>query len=192
MRFVPELAELRRRIQSGGLGDVLSVACWMWDAEPPSREYLRTSGGMALDMGVHEIDRTRWLVGQDFEYIAAVAAQPTGAAEFVDEPAAAQVIGSLSGGATASISLGRRFERGDCAWSEVMGTNGYARSTFLWGEEGQHVLAEAVHAQAEVFAQSVRTGAVLDGAASAENAINTVTTAERVREALRRTSGGHL
>ena len=185
MRFVPELVELRARVQAGELGDVLSISSWMWDAAPPARDYLATSGGMALDMGVHEIDRTRWLLGQEFESVWAVAATASEPSEFEDEPLAAQIVGALSGGATAAISLGRQFPHGDCAWSEIMGTRGHARSTFLWGGDGDRVFAEAVRAQAEAFAEAVKTGTVRDGAATGADAVRTVQTAEQIREELR-------
>jgi myo-inositol 2-dehydrogenase/D-chiro-inositol 1-dehydrogenase len=185
MRFVPELKELRARIESGALGDILSISCWMWDAAPPSRDYLAASGGIALDMGVHEIDRARWLLGQEFESVQAVAAMARKPREFEDEPLAAQVLGALSGGATAAISLGRKFPHGDCAWSEIMGTKGHVRSTFLWGKDGDRVFEDAVLAQAEAFAEAVRLGDVTEGAATGADAVKTVRTAEQIREELR-------
>jgi myo-inositol 2-dehydrogenase/D-chiro-inositol 1-dehydrogenase len=185
MRFVPELLELRALVEARELGDVISISCSMWDAARPSREYLAGSGGIALDMGVHEIDRARWLLGQEFESVWAVAALPSGPSEFEDEPVAAQIVGALSGGATAAISLGRQFPHGDCAWSEIMGTKGHVCSKFLWGDDGDRVFAEAVVAQAEAFVQAIKTGSVRDGAATGADAVSTVRTAERIREELR-------
>jgi myo-inositol 2-dehydrogenase/D-chiro-inositol 1-dehydrogenase len=185
MRFVPELQELRARVQSGALGEILSIFCWMWDAAPPSREYLEGSGGMAIDMGVHEIDRARWLLGQEFESVRAVAAMALEPREFEDEPIAAQAVGALSGGATAAISLGRRFPHGDCAWSEIMGTKDHARSTFLWGKDGEQVFEDAVLTQAEAFGETIRTGNVIEGAATGADAVKTVRAAEQIREELR-------
>src|SRR5205823_3197017 len=65
-RFVPELRSLRERIAAGELGEINQLACMQWDQEPPTSQFRSHSGGIAIDMGVHEFDQTRWLVGQEF------------------------------------------------------------------------------------------------------------------------------
>ena len=56
-RYVPELQALRARIANGEFGDILAVHCYQWDQTPPPSEFLRSSGGVFVDMGVHEFDR---------------------------------------------------------------------------------------------------------------------------------------
>src|ERR1700688_113153 len=56
-RFVPELELLRQGIESGHFGDVLSVSCLQWDGEPPSSSFRERSGGIFIDMVVHEFDQ---------------------------------------------------------------------------------------------------------------------------------------
>src|SRR5690349_16759085 len=58
-RFVPELVALRRHIADGELGEIFLVSCWQWDEQPPAEEFRRHSGGIAVDMGVHELDCIR-------------------------------------------------------------------------------------------------------------------------------------
>jgi myo-inositol 2-dehydrogenase/D-chiro-inositol 1-dehydrogenase len=41
---------------------------------PPSAEFRARSGGILLDMGVHEFDQIRWLTGQEFAEVSAIAA----------------------------------------------------------------------------------------------------------------------
>jgi myo-inositol 2-dehydrogenase / D-chiro-inositol 1-dehydrogenase len=65
-RFVPGLELLREGISSGHFGDVLSLSCLQWDGEPPSSAFRARSGGVFIDMGVHEFDQARWLTGGDF------------------------------------------------------------------------------------------------------------------------------
>jgi predicted dehydrogenase len=60
-RFVPRLRELRARIESGELGEIYQLSCMQWDHEPPSASFRADCGGIAIDMGVHEIDQIRWL-----------------------------------------------------------------------------------------------------------------------------------
>jgi myo-inositol 2-dehydrogenase/D-chiro-inositol 1-dehydrogenase len=62
-RFVPMLKTLREQIATGGLGDVYLVDCYQWDGSPPGAYFRTHSGGIFIDMGVHEFDQTRWLTG---------------------------------------------------------------------------------------------------------------------------------
>ena len=65
-RFVPALQRLHQRIANGELGALYFVACHQWDGEPPSAQFRVGSGGIFVDMGVHEFDQIRWLTGQEF------------------------------------------------------------------------------------------------------------------------------
>jgi predicted dehydrogenase len=98
-RFVPELQALRTRIASGALGELTLVACYQWDAGPPAPGFRGTSGGIAVDMGVHELDQLRWLTGQELGRFAAAAQPPRG-----DGPEGLQLLGPVSRTATASGS----------------------------------------------------------------------------------------
>ena len=71
-RFVPSLKRLRERIAAGELGDIYLVACFQWDGQPPSAYFRTHSGGIFIDMGVHEFDQTRWLTGQEFGAISSL------------------------------------------------------------------------------------------------------------------------
>jgi myo-inositol 2-dehydrogenase / D-chiro-inositol 1-dehydrogenase len=55
-RFVPALQHLRQRMIGGELGDIYLVVCHQWDAAPPPPEFRARSGGIFVDMGVHEFD----------------------------------------------------------------------------------------------------------------------------------------
>ena len=71
-RFVPSLMRLRERIARGELGDIYAVANFQWDGAPPGANFRAHSGGIFVDMGVHEFDQTRWLVQQEFGAITSV------------------------------------------------------------------------------------------------------------------------
>ena len=173
-RFVPELVDLRERMRAGAFGDLTLVSCYQWDAEPPSAAFRGTSGGVAVDMGVHEFDQLRWLTGQElgaFETVAQAAA-PGG-------PEGLQMLGALSGGTAALVSLGQSFPHGDCVWAEVFGTAGYERCEVLWGAGGGAALNRALQAQARAFAERVGGGAG-GTAATAHDALEALRAAERV------------
>jgi myo-inositol 2-dehydrogenase/D-chiro-inositol 1-dehydrogenase len=173
-RFAPRLRSLRGRILAGELGDLTLVSCYQWDGEPPTPEFRASSGGIAVDMGVHELDQLRWLTGQELGRFAASAQPPAGAG-----PEGLQLLGSLSGGTAAFVSLGQSFPYGDCVWVEVFGTTGHALERVLWGDDGDEAFRVALRAQARAFAERIETGAAGD-AATANDALVALEAAERL------------
>jgi myo-inositol 2-dehydrogenase / D-chiro-inositol 1-dehydrogenase len=187
-RFVPQLRELRARIEAGELGEIFQLSCMQWDQEPPSASFRADSGGIAIDMGVHEIDQIHWLLGERIEWVAAVAAGrlPPEAVSAAD-PDAAVVLATLSGLAVATISLGRRFPYADSCWLELWGTRGYERVPFMWDADvwsdgSDEVFVGAMRAQVEAFARAVR-GGPCEGA-DGDDAVAALTVAAQVAESL--------
>lgn len=180
-RFVPALQALKRRIASGELGEVYAIANFQWDGTPPSPQFRAHSGGIFVDMGVHEFDQTRWLVEQEFGEITSqasgVATEP-----WPGDPESAHALAELSGGTTAVVSLGRRFPLGDVCKVEVFGTKDADECKFLWPPSADDTFFGALRAQAESFARHVR-GAPLEGA-SAADAAAALAAAERARTAV--------
>ena len=181
-RFVPELVELRGRLAAGALGELSLIQCWQWDEQPPSVAFRSRSGGILIDMGVHEFDQIRWLTGQELEEIAAVASSVTAGAPVPGDPDTVQAHARLSRGAVAAVSLGRRFPPGDACWVEVMGTDGHARSEFMSGPEGDAVFLGALVAQVEAFVTAARGGE--QRGATGEDAVRAIDAAERAAAAL--------
>ena len=171
-RFVPSLQGLRRRIATGDLGELYFVACYQWDGEPPAAAFRLSSGGIFIDMGVHEFDQIRWLTGQEFSRLAGAVASVTA------EPESAQVLCSLSGGSTALVSLGRRFPLGDVCRVEAFGTRDAEDCRFVWPPEGELVFLDALRRQAEAFAAWVGGGEATG--ATAADAVAALAAAEQV------------
>jgi myo-inositol 2-dehydrogenase/D-chiro-inositol 1-dehydrogenase len=181
-RFVPALQRLRRRIVDGEVGAPYFLACYQWDGEPPPVRFQADSGGIFIDMGVHEFDQIRWLSGQEFRSIvpavAAVSAGPLAAGD----AECAQALCTLSGGSTALVSLGRRFPLGDVCRVEVFGTRDAEECRFLWPPDGEQVFVQALRRQAESFATWVRGGDAQG--ATADDAVAALQAAERASVAL--------
>jgi myo-inositol 2-dehydrogenase / D-chiro-inositol 1-dehydrogenase len=154
-RFVPELVRLRQQILGGELGDILAGNCYRWDAAPPGAEFRGGSGGIFVDMGVHEFDQVRWLTGQEFSGLKVATAVAGGSAA---DPDCGQLVAELDGGSTALVSLGRWHPAGDMCAVQVFGTKGTAWSPFLQPPDGDAVFRDALRRQAEDFARSVRAG----------------------------------
>jgi len=186
-RFVPGLRQLHDRIAAGELGVIHLVTCYQWDERPPSPVFRAHSGGVAIDMGVHEFDQLRWLTGQDIGGLSAVASgsAPDGIAD-VD---GAQVILTLTGGATGFVSLGRYHPVGDIVWAEVFGTRGHERCDVIDPAEGEAAQLEALRRQADSFAAYAAGQGPCEGA-TADDAIAALAAAEQVTAAIPALSHG--
>jgi len=176
-RFVPSLRKLKSRIDAGELGDLYLVTCYQWDERPPPPSFRTRSGGIFMDMAVHEFDQIRWLSGQEIEALHAVAAQTLSDAPVAGDAESAQVLCALSGGATGLVSLGRRFPLSDVCKMEVFGTRDAEECRFLWPPSADQAFLEALRLQAESFVRWVG-GAAAEGA-SALDAVAALDAAER-------------
>ena len=157
-RFVPELVALRERVAAGELGELLTVVCSQWDGSPPAGRFRATSGGIFVDMGVHEFDQARWLTGGDLVGVTAVASAVVTDPDAAGDPDAAQAIARATTGATVVVSLGRYFPLGDVASVELYGTRGYESLRFLDPASGEAAQLDALARQAAAFARYVRGG----------------------------------
>src|SRR6201996_2217635 len=63
-RFDPGYAKAKAKIDAGELGKLETFRALSRDTYPPSLEYLLGSGGLFLDMSVHDLDLARFLVGE--------------------------------------------------------------------------------------------------------------------------------
>ena len=176
-RFVPSLKKLKARIVAGGLGDLYLAICYQWDEQPPPPSFRTRSGGIFMDMAVHEFDQIRWLSGQEISELHAMAAGTLSAPPVSGDAESAQVLCALSGGATGIVSLGRRFPLGDVCKAEVFGTKGAEECRFLWPPAAEQAFLEALRLQAESFVRWVG-GAPAEGA-SALDAVAALEAAER-------------
>jgi myo-inositol 2-dehydrogenase / D-chiro-inositol 1-dehydrogenase len=63
-RYDPGYISAKRRIEAGELGRIETFRALSRDTYPPSLKFLRQSGGLFLDMAVHDLDLARFLVGE--------------------------------------------------------------------------------------------------------------------------------
>ena len=184
-RFVPELVELRERIarrrpRRAVARLVLAVGRAAALGRLPAR-----SGGILVDMGVHEFDQIRWLTGQELGELAAVASSVTAGAPVPGDPESVQAQARLSGGAVATrLARSDASRAGDCCWVELMGTAGHERCVFMSGPDGERVFLDALAAQARgVRGRPCCTAASSAGATGAD-AVRAIGAAERAAAAL--------
>ena len=179
-RFVPALRALRERIAGGELGELVFVSCAQFDELPPARAFRdpRSSGGIVVDMGVHELDQLRWLTGREIVEVAGVAGGVGWDEPVEGDPELVQLAVGLGGGITGAVTLGRRHPPGEVCRVEVIGLDGAERIEFVAPPDGDETIAAALRAQAEDFARGGGEGTTVADAVAAIEA------AERAKAAL--------
>lgn len=68
-RFDPNFSKVRAMIESGKIGRAQVLRITSRDPAPPPETYLRTSGGIFLDMTIHDFDMARFLIGMDVKEV---------------------------------------------------------------------------------------------------------------------------
>tara|TARA_A100001011_G_scaffold133880_1_gene141171 strand:+ start:158 stop:1159 length:1002 start_codon:yes stop_codon:yes gene_type:complete len=64
-RFDPNVLKLKQAIDQGKTGTPQIVKIVSRDPGPPPLDYIKTSGGLFLDMAIHDFDMARYLVGDE-------------------------------------------------------------------------------------------------------------------------------
>ena len=72
-RFDTNYRRVHQAVEQGEIGRPLVLYIVSRDPEPPPIEYIRVSGGIFLDMAIHDFDMARYLVGSEVEEVFAQA-----------------------------------------------------------------------------------------------------------------------
>jgi len=171
-RFVPALRELRERIRTGELGPLVFVASAELDELPPAAGFRdpRSSGGIVVDMGVHEFDQLRWLTGQEIVDVAGAAGTVAWDPPVYGDPELVSLTLRTDGGIAATVVLARRYPPGETCRIEVVGLRGAEAISFVAQPTGDETVAAALRAQAEDFARDGGEGATVADAIAALDA----------------------
>lgn len=68
-RFDPNFARVKKAVVDGTIGEPHLLHIISRDPEPPTAEYCKTSGGIFMDMTIHDFDMARYLVGSEVEEV---------------------------------------------------------------------------------------------------------------------------
>lgn len=124
-RFDANFARVRKAIECGEIGKPALLHIISRDPAPPPVAYVKVSGGMFLDMTIHDFDMARFLIGSDVEEVytqAAVTVDPAiGAAGDVDT---AVIMLKFEDGVIGTIDNCRRATYGYDQRVEVLGSKG--------------------------------------------------------------------
>ena len=73
-RFDPTFKRVRELVAQGAVGTPHLLRITSRDPEPPPLEYVKVSGGIFLDMTIHDFDMARYLMGEEVEEVYAMGA----------------------------------------------------------------------------------------------------------------------
>lgn len=126
-RFDHNFQSLQETVAQGKIGTPQIIKITSRDPEPPSIDYVKVSGGMFLDMTIHDFDMARFLAGCDAEEVYAQSANlvdpAIGEAGDVDT---AVITLKMENGAIAVIDNCRKAVYGYDQRAEVFGSEGMA------------------------------------------------------------------
>jgi myo-inositol 2-dehydrogenase/D-chiro-inositol 1-dehydrogenase len=124
-RFDPNFRKLRETVQAGGIGTPEILRITSRDPAPPPETYLRSSGGIFLDMTIHDFDMARFLMGSEVVEVyacAGVLVDPI--FHKVPDWDTAVVMLRFENGALAAIDNSRRAVYGYDQRAEIFGSGG--------------------------------------------------------------------
>ena len=136
-RFDPSFHQAQEAVAAGRIGTPHLVRVTSRDPEPPPAEYVKASGGIFLDMTIHDFDISGYLAGDEIEELYA-----TGST--LIDPAIGQA-GDLD---TAMVML--RFAKGALGAidNSRRAVYGYDQRVEVFGSEGQVVVGNRTSHQA--------------------------------------------
>ena len=124
-RFDPDFSSLKMAISSGEIGDIHTIKIISRDPSPPPISYIKKSGGIFLDMTIHDFDMVKYLSGSEISEIYAKGGC------FIDPEIkkandidTAIINMSLKNGALAIINNSRKAVYGYDQRIEVLGSRG--------------------------------------------------------------------
>lgn len=68
-RFDPNFAKIEAAVREGQIGTPHLIRITARDPEPPPIDYVKSSGGLFMDMSIHDLDMARFLAGSEVEQI---------------------------------------------------------------------------------------------------------------------------
>jgi myo-inositol 2-dehydrogenase/D-chiro-inositol 1-dehydrogenase len=128
-RFDPNFGRVRQAVADGEIGEPHLLRITSRDPAPPPIEYVKVSGGIFMDMTIHDFDMARFLTGSEVEEIYAVGGvlvdPEIGRAGDVDT---AIVTLRFANGVLGTIDNSRKAAYGYDQRAEVFGSKGMVAS----------------------------------------------------------------
>ncbi len=128
-RFDANFNQVRKVVMDNGIGDPHILRITSRDPAPPPVEYLKISGGIFLDMTIHDFDMARYIVGSEVSevFVKGDALIHPEIKEFGDIDTAVIVL-TFQNGAIGVIDNSRKAVYGYDQRLEIFGSNGMAKA----------------------------------------------------------------
>ena len=177
-RYDPPYSEASKRLAAGELGRLEGYRAVARDPYPPALEYLVTSGDLLVDMGIHDLDCARFLVGEVAEVhaIGSALAVPELAPHGLFDTAVATL--KFESGAVGTLEVALRTAYGYEIRTEVLGERGRLHleidrrpDVLVYGERGgsfdrprnfEQRFGHAYQLELEAFVENVLAGTPLE------------------------------
>jgi len=151
-RFDPNFKRVREMVTAGKIGTPHILRITSRDPEPPPIEYVKVSGGIFLDMTIHDFDMARYLIGSEVSEIYAaggVMVDPEiGKAGDIDT---AVITLRFANGTIGTIDNSRRAVYGYDQRVEVFGSEGMIAVSNNSPHTAVYSNAEGVHSSLPLF-----------------------------------------
>jgi myo-inositol 2-dehydrogenase/D-chiro-inositol 1-dehydrogenase len=145
-RFDPDFSKVKAMIDEGKIGDLRTIKITSRDPAPPPINYIKSSGGMFLDMTIHDFDMARHIAGSEVKEVFAqgrnLVDPAIGQAGDIDSGI---VLLSFENGVSAVIENSRQASYGYDQRLEVFGSKGMVQADNnlkdthrFWDENGSH------------------------------------------------------
>lgn len=151
-RFDPNFRKVRAMVAEGKIGALQLVRITSRDPAPPPLSYIKVSGGMFLDMTIHDFDLARYLSGSEVEEVytmAGVMVDPAiGEAGDVDT---AIITLRFANGAIGTIDNSRKAIYGYDQRVEVFGSDGMIQAHNNTPDQDVYFDSEGVHSAKPLY-----------------------------------------
>ncbi|MDB2607145.1 inositol 2-dehydrogenase, partial [Zobellia sp.] len=138
-RFDPDFAQIKETVSQGKIGDLRMIKITSRDPSPPPISYIKGSGGLFLDMTIHDIDMAKYIADSEVKEVYALGKNlidpAIGEAGDIDTGV---VILTFENEVTAIIENSRQAAYGYDQRLEVFGSKGMAQADHNF--KNNHVL----------------------------------------------------
>ncbi|HOX75625.1 MAG TPA: inositol 2-dehydrogenase [Bacteroidales bacterium] len=145
-RFDPNFSKIRQLVATGKIGDPHILKITSRDPAPPPAEYSAVSGGMFMDMTIHDFDMARFITGSEVTEVyakSAVLVDPEiGKAGDIDT---AVITLSFANGAIGVIDNSRKAVYGYDQRVEIFGSKGMACADNDFPDNHRYYTDDGIH-----------------------------------------------
>ena len=145
-RFDPNFLKLKKMVLDGKIGDPHILKITSRDPAPPPAKYSAVSGGMFMDMTIHDFDMAAYIVGSEVTEVytkAAVLVDPE--IGFAGDVDTAIITLTFENGAIGVIDNSRKAVYGYDQRVEIFGSKGMACADNNFPDNHRYYAADGVH-----------------------------------------------